>query len=97
MSHPFQAVSLSFKKAPLAIRELIALDEAACRRLLQTLLHELDLTDLLVLSTCNRTEVYYSADHDRSAAVIEALARLKDLPDAAGASTTVLLNDDHGA
>ncbi|NVO84916.1 glutamyl-tRNA reductase [Hymenobacter terrestris] len=84
MSHPFQAVSLSFKKAPLAIRELIALDEAACRRLLQILHHELDLTDLLVLSTCNRTEVYYSAEHDHSAAVIGALARLKSLPDAAG-------------
>ena len=26
MSHPFKAVSLSFKKAPLAVRELLALD-----------------------------------------------------------------------
>ncbi|MFD2785663.1 glutamyl-tRNA reductase [Hymenobacter rubripertinctus] len=79
MLHPFKAVSLSFKKAPLAIRELIALDEAACRRFLHTLHHELGLSDLLVLSTCNRTEVYYSAERDQSPAIIEALGELKGL------------------
>ncbi|MFD1467552.1 glutamyl-tRNA reductase [Hymenobacter caeli] len=81
MSHPFKAVSLSFKKAPLAIRELLALDEAACRRFLNTLRHELGLADLLVLSTCNRTEVYYAADDDRSRDIILALGALKGRPD----------------
>ncbi|TGE05535.1 glutamyl-tRNA reductase [Hymenobacter fodinae] len=79
MLQPFKAVSLSFKKAPLEIRELIALDEAACRRFLHTLHHELGLSDLLVLSTCNRTEVYYSAERDQSPAIIEALGQLKGL------------------
>ncbi|GAB2794969.1 glutamyl-tRNA reductase [Hymenobacter luteus] len=83
MLHPFKAVSLSFKKAPLEIRELIALDEAACRRFLHTLHHELGLSDLLVLSTCNRTEVYYSAERDQSPAIIEALGQLKDLSEVA--------------
>ena len=82
MPHPFKAVSLSFKKAPLEIRELIALDEAACRRFLHTLHHDLGLTDLLVLSTCNRTEVYYSADFDHSSVIIDALGKLKNLPEA---------------
>ena len=81
MSHPFKAVSLSFKKAPLAIRELLALDESTCRRFLNTLRHELGLSDLLVLSTCNRTEVYYAADDDRGRDVILALGALKDRPD----------------
>ncbi|WP_426489680.1 glutamyl-tRNA reductase [Hymenobacter sp. 102] len=81
MLQPFKALSLSFKKAPLEIRELIALDEAACRRFLHTLHHELGLTDLLVLSTCNRTEVYYSAERDQSPAIIEALGQLKNLPE----------------
>jgi glutamyl-tRNA reductase len=81
MLQPFKAVSLSFKKAPLEIRELIALDEAACRRFLNTLHHELGLSDLLVLSTCNRTEVYYSADRDQSPSIIEALGQLKGLAD----------------
>ena len=81
MSHPFKAVSLSFKKAPLAIRELLSLDEAACRRFLNTLHNELGLTDLLVLSTCNRTEVYYAAEDDRSREIILALGHLKDRAD----------------
>jgi glutamyl-tRNA reductase len=81
MSHPFKAVSLSFKKAPLAIRELLALDEAACRRFLHSLHHDLGLSDLLVLSTCNRTEVYYAADDDRSREIILALGDLKGRPD----------------
>ncbi|RSK48114.1 glutamyl-tRNA reductase [Hymenobacter rigui] len=81
MLQPFKALSLSFKKAPLEIRELIALDEAACRRFLHTLHHEFGLTDLLVLSTCNRTEVYYSAERDQSPAIIEALGQLKNLPE----------------
>jgi len=81
MSHPFKAVSLSFKKAPLAIRELLSLDEAACRRFLHTLHHELGLSDLLVLSTCNRTEIYYAAEDDRSREVILALGHLKDRAD----------------
>ena len=83
MSHPFKAVSLSFKQAPLAIRELLALDEAACRRFLQRLRTELHLTDLLVLSTCNRTEVYYAHEADQSAAIIQALGELKQRADAA--------------
>ncbi|WP_310394893.1 glutamyl-tRNA reductase [Hymenobacter sp.] len=83
MSHPFKAVSLSFKKAPLAIRELLSLDEAACRRFLHTLHHDLGLSDLLVLSTCNRTEVYYAADDDRSREIILALGHLKDRADIA--------------
>ncbi|UOQ54225.1 glutamyl-tRNA reductase [Hymenobacter cellulosivorans] len=83
MLHPFKAVSLSFKKAPLEIRELISLDEAACRRFLHTLHHDLGLTDLLVLSTCNRTEIYYSAPRDQSPEIIEALGQLKGLTDVA--------------
>ncbi|ALD22079.1 glutamyl-tRNA reductase [Hymenobacter sp. DG25A] len=81
MLHPFKAISLSFKKAPLEIRELISLDEAACRRFLHTLRHDLGLSDLLVLSTCNRTEVYYAADRDQSPAIIEALGQLKGITD----------------
>ena len=83
MNQRFKVVSLTHRKAPLAIRELLALDEAACRRLLLILSQELGLTDVLVLSTCNRTEVYYSAPQDQSSAIITELARLKNLADSA--------------
>lgn len=83
MSHPFKAVSLSFKQAPLAVRELLALDEAACRRFIEHLRRELHLSDVLVLSTCNRTEVYYAHDADQSEPIIQALGQLKASPDVA--------------
>ena len=81
MNQRFKVVSLTQQQAPLAIRELLALDEPACRTLLTTLRDQPGLTDVLVLSTCNRTEVYYSAVQDRSAVIIGELARLKNVAD----------------
>lgn len=81
MSHLFKAVTLTHRRAPLAVREQVALDEAGCRRLLLTLQDELpDATDLLIVSTCNRTEIYYAASADFTEAILAALAREKRLP-----------------
>ncbi|WP_026462240.1 glutamyl-tRNA reductase [Adhaeribacter aquaticus] len=79
MLHNFKAVTLSHKKAPLDIRELIALDETSCKQFLQTLKDFIQATDLLVLSTCNRTEVYYTADVDYSQDIIKLLGITKGL------------------
>ena len=79
-AHPFRALSLSAKHAPLAVRERLALTEQDCQQLLRALRHELDLSDLLALSTCQRTEVYYAAAHDRSAEILQALSQLKNCP-----------------
>ena len=79
MTQSFKAVSLTYKKAPLQVRELLALTEADCDQLLHTLRHERHLADLLVLSTCNRTEIYYSAATDQAEAIIGALGRLKGI------------------
>ncbi|WP_242921433.1 glutamyl-tRNA reductase [Pontibacter liquoris] len=73
MLQNFKAISLSYKKAPLDIRELIALDENSCRLFLQTLKGFIQASDILVLSTCNRTEVYYNADTDFSADIVKLL------------------------
>lgn len=83
MSFSFKAVTLSHHLAPLAIREQVALDEIGCRRLLLTLKEDLaehGATDLLVVSTCNRTEVYYAATADLTDPILAALAREKRLP-----------------
>jgi len=87
MNQRFKVVSLTHQHAPLAIRELLALDEPACRALLLIVSKELGLADVLVLSTCNRTEVYYSAAQDQSAAILGKLAALKNIPDSASIST----------
>ncbi|MGB3619423.1 MAG: glutamyl-tRNA reductase [Catalinimonas sp.] len=84
MAPPFRALTLSYKNAPVAWRERVALDEPAVRRLLVRLSEVLDLQDLLVLSTCNRTEVYYTAEQDLRDEIVALLAHEKGVPPDAG-------------
>jgi glutamyl-tRNA reductase len=57
----FQSISLSHKTAPLAVRELIALNEDESKRFLIKLREFFGASESLVISTCNRTEVYYTS------------------------------------
>ncbi|MCS6968411.1 MAG: glutamyl-tRNA reductase [Cytophagales bacterium] len=57
----FKAVTLTYKTAPVEIREKVALGEKQARQLLQRLKDTLGISEALVVSTCNRTEVYYSS------------------------------------
>ncbi|MCC9165273.1 glutamyl-tRNA reductase [Pontibacter harenae] len=79
MLQNFKAISLSYKKAPLDIRELIALDETSCRLFLQSLKSFIQASDILVLSTCNRTEVYYNSDKDYSTEIVKLLGITKGI------------------
>ena len=79
MLQNFKAVTLSYKKAPLDIRELIALDENSCKQFLQTLKDYIQAADLLILSTCNRTEIYYTSDADYSAEIVKLLGVTKGM------------------
>ncbi|WP_026463856.1 glutamyl-tRNA reductase [Adhaeribacter aquaticus] len=74
MQNQFKAITLSYKHAPIAIREAVALNEAACKNLLQNIQAFTQATDVLVLSTCNRTEIYYVAGQDYSAEIIKLIA-----------------------
>ncbi|RMG30684.1 MAG: glutamyl-tRNA reductase, partial [Bacteroidetes bacterium] len=71
MEMPFSVVSLSHQKAPVAIRELIYLPEQACRKLLVDFRDILGLEEVLLFSTCNRTEVYYRGGRDFSEEIIQ--------------------------
>lgn len=79
MLQNFKAVTLSYRKAPLDIRELIALDENSCKQFLQTLKDYIQASDLLILSTCNRTEIYYTSDADYSADIVKLLGVTKGM------------------
>ena len=82
MQTRFRVVSLSHKSAPVHIRELISLDEAAIERLLLKLKEFFSVGDALVLSTCNRTEVYYSHESDLSVGLIKLIGIERGLTDA---------------
>lgn len=58
----FYAIGLNYKKADAVIRGKFSLDENAIHRLLEQA-KLIDLDDLLVTSTCNRTELYGFAQH----------------------------------
>ena len=77
MLDTFKSISLSHKTAPLRVRELIALNEDEAKRLMLRLRDFFGLTDLLVVSTCNRTEVYYATEPTVAAVDLNAdVARL---------------------
>ncbi|MBX9853489.1 MAG: glutamyl-tRNA reductase [Cytophagaceae bacterium] len=67
----FKAISLSHRNAPVQVRELMALDEALCKKLMLGMREFTDASEILVLSTCNRTEVYYASDNDCSLEIIK--------------------------
>ncbi|WP_018620336.1 glutamyl-tRNA reductase [Spirosoma luteum] len=79
MLDTFKAISLSHKTAPLQVRELIALNEEEAKRLMLRLRDFFGLSDLLVISTCNRTEVYYAFEQDVSTEIARLLLIEKGL------------------
>jgi len=81
MHSNFKAVSLSYKNTPLDAREALALNEISIKRLLEKVKEYTQCTDVLVLSTCNRTEVYYSSDVDISETLIKLIGIEKGLAD----------------
>jgi glutamyl-tRNA reductase len=70
MNLTYKAISISYKNAPIEIREQIALDAKGCRQLLEKLKDVLGLQEALIISTCNRTEIYYLSDTDLSTELI---------------------------
>ncbi|RIV18801.1 glutamyl-tRNA reductase [Fibrisoma montanum] len=81
MLDTFKSISLSHKTAPLRVRELIALNEEEAKRLMLRLRDFFGLSDLLVISTCNRTEVYYAFDQDLNTDIVRLLLIEKGLTD----------------
>ncbi len=83
MKAEFRSISLSYKNTPLKTRELVALDEEQSLRMLHKINDVLQLDDLLILSTCNRTEVYYSSMYDKSEEIIKLIASEKNIQSSA--------------
>jgi glutamyl-tRNA reductase len=77
MTANFKLLALTYKTAPLAIREQVSLNESGSKQLLNFLREYTSATDVLVVSTCNRTEIYYTADQDLSPAIFKGLSLIK--------------------
>ena len=55
-------VGISHKSAPVTVLERVALDEDGVHKLLSALLDTAHVSEAVVLSTCNRVEVYVEVD-----------------------------------
>lgn len=98
MQNKFRALSLSYKIAPVEIREIISLGEGDVRSILLKLKEFFSITDTLILSTCNRTEVYYSHELDLSTEIIKLIGLEKGLDNAVSyLEYFKIINDDREA
>lgn len=66
MIKDFRVIRCTYHNSPLEIREALTMDETSSKLLMNQLKEVLALEDLMVLSTCNRTEVYFSSPKDLS-------------------------------
>ena len=57
---PFSILGINHKTAPLALREKVAFAEERLRAALNALKQESGIAEVVILSTCNRTEVYWA-------------------------------------
>ena len=75
------AVGISHKTAPIDIREKFYLDETRRRLLLSELKNNPAVVETIVLSTCNRTEIYaHTIVPDAREILFQALFKIKSLP-----------------
>ena len=75
----FKSIGLSHKEAPISIRELLTFDERQTKDFLFFLNEVQGIEEAFLLSTCNRTEVYFY-DHVDPVMLIKAMAVFKNIP-----------------
>jgi glutamyl-tRNA reductase len=79
MTQNFKALVLTYKTAPVAVREQVSLNEAGVKQFLNFIRDYAVTTDVLVVSTCNRTEIYYVSEKDYSTEIFRGLALIKQI------------------
>ncbi len=83
MNLNFKSISISYKNAPIHVREKIALDEQGCRNMLIKIRDILGIQEAIIISTCNRTEIYYISDNDESKSLVSLIGVEKVILDIA--------------
>jgi len=78
MHNHFKAIGLSYKNAPLQVREKMAFDDESSRRLLVLISEYSQIGEALVLSTCNRTEVYYASTESQDELLLKLIGLAKN-------------------
>lgn len=79
MQGDFKVISLSFKNTPVEIREVIALDDNLIKSMLVEIKDLFPVSEALIISTCNRTEFYYSSETEIAPQLIQFLGLKKGI------------------
>ncbi|PIQ39468.1 MAG: glutamyl-tRNA reductase, partial [Thalassolituus sp. CG17_big_fil_post_rev_8_21_14_2_50_53_8] len=69
------ALGINHKTAPVAVRERVAFDPASMPAVLGEVQALDPVSEVVILSTCNRTEIYCSADELREEVIVDWLVR----------------------
>jgi glutamyl-tRNA reductase len=93
MDQQFKAIGLSFKNTSLEVREQLTMNESSSKRLM-TYMKDFNCAELLVISTCNRTEFYYSADEEAEKALLSGISLITSIPKDTLESYFISYNDD---
>lgn len=79
MDQQFKAIGLSFKNTSLEVREQLTMNESSSKKLM-TYMKDFNCTELLVVSTCNRTEFYFNADEEAERALLSGISLITSIP-----------------
>ena len=93
----FGLIGISHKTAPVEVRETVSLDEAAVCTMLTSAGETPGVAERVILSTCNRTEIYCAVSGDwekTSAAIINGLLNVSGAPVDVRSSFYCLDGDD---
>jgi len=91
----FKYIGVSFKKADLELREALSLNENECKQLVSEIIDITDCHELLIISTCNRTGVYYNHPSDLSNDIIKLLGIKKGIQNLSNQKDNFLHINDH--
>ncbi len=75
----FKALGLSYKTAPIEVREKVAFSESEAGQFLTVLKETFSIEEAMLISTCNRTELYFSSLDNHQPEIIRLIASFKAL------------------
>ncbi|UZR96560.1 glutamyl-tRNA reductase [Chondrinema litorale] len=75
----FFAFGISHKKTPVEIRGILSFDESTCKEFLFKCKEHFGISEMLVISTCNRFEIYYSGEESQCEKLIKFLCVFKNI------------------
>lgn len=79
MDSQFQAIGVSYHNTPINLREKLAFLETSSKSFLKKLKEILDVSEAMIVSTCNRTEIYFSSDQSLAQEIIKLLCMEKGI------------------